>query len=240
MELAGKVIVVTGASRGLGAALVELALAGGASVGACSRSQGPVSPAERALSQALDVTDGPAVEAFAQAVAERFGRIDLWVNNAGLLAPIGKLADVDAGAYQALIDANVMGVFHGSAAYARIARRQGGGTLINISSGAARNAYRGWSAYCASKAAVDRMSECLALEEAGGLRVHSLAPGIIETDMQGLIRAQDERDFPDVDRFRSLHAEGALLDPAEGARRILDFSLSQGGASQDVCVDLRG
>lgn len=242
MELAGKVMVVTGGSRGLGAALCRLGVNAGMQVATCSRTPAPLPHSADALVQALDVADGEAVETFGRAVLVRFGRVDLWVNNAGLLAPIGPLADVSAAEFQALIDANVMGVFHGSATYARLVRKQpAGGILINISSGAGRHPYRGWSGYCASKAAVDRMSECLALEEGPKLRVHALAPGVIETGMQALIREQSATDFPDVERFRTMHAQGALLSPEQGAAGILQFAFAPDPQRIDeVCADLRG
>ena len=237
-----RVVVVTGASRGLGAALAQVAVERGLGLGACSRTTPAVQAADRVVVEQYDVADGEKVAAFAGEVMARLGRIDAWINNAGLLAPIGKLADVDPAAFQQLIDANVMGVFHGSAAFARIVRDQTqGGTLINISSGAARNAYFGWSAYCASKAAVDRMSECIALEEDDKLRVYSVAPGIIETGMQELIREQTAEDFAEVERFKTLHAKGALVDPREAARQLLDLALSDpAGGPAGVCIDLRG
>ena len=83
------------------------------------------------------------------------------------------------------------------------------------------------------------MSECLALEESS-LRVYSVAPGIIETGMQTLIREQDADAFPDVGYFKKLHADGALLQPADAASTLLDLGLSSGDAGPDkVCIDLR-
>lgn len=235
-----RVVVVTGASRGLGAALAQVAVERGLGVGACSRSTPAVQPSDRVVLGTFDIADGPAVEAFGGEVMATLGRIDVWINNAGLLAPIGKLADVDPVEFQELVDANVMGVFHGSATFARLAREQSGpATLLNISSGAARGAYEGWSAYCASKAAVDRMSECIALEEPA-LRVYAVAPGIIETGMQELIRQQTEATFPDVDKFKQLHADGALTQATDAARRLLDLALSPAADGPDeVCLDLR-
>jgi len=235
-----RVVVVTGASRGLGSAVAQVAVERGLGVGACSRTVPSVQPSDRVVVGQFDVADGAAVEAFAGEVLAKLGRIDAWINNAGLLAPIGKLAEVDPAEFQTLVDANVMGVFHGSATFARIARGQSGpATLLNISSGAGRNAYWGWSAYCASKAAVDRMSECIALEESS-LRVYSVAPGIIETGMQSLIRQQTTETFQDVDKFKQLHADGALVEPRDAAARLLDLALSSADDGPgEVCLDLR-
>lgn len=238
---ADKVVCITGASRGLGAGLAELGAELGMRLALCSRTRPVLPPSPRVLAVELDVRDPQAVEAFARTAWRTFGRLDLWINNAGLLEPIGPVAQVDPLAFRDLIDVNVLGAFHGSQSYARIAREQGGGILFNISSGAARKAYRGWGAYCASKAALDRLSECLALEEAGsGLRVHSVAPGVIETGMQECIRKQDEADFPDVARFHALHDQGQLATPREAAERLFRLAFDPAAKLEGVSVDVRG
>ncbi|MHC4837001.1 MAG: SDR family oxidoreductase, partial [Planctomycetota bacterium] len=171
---------------------------------------------ERVLTRHVDVSDAESVEAFAEAVVERFGRIDLWINNAGVLEPMGPLRDVEAVDLTRALDVNVVGVFHGSRWFARHVRaRPGDGVLVNISSGAAQRPYAGWGAYCASKAAVERLTECLALEEAdAGLRCYSVAPGVVDTDMQALIRSCPPERFPMVERFHRLKAEDAFNSPA--------------------------
>ena len=98
-------------------------------------------------------------------------------------------------------------------------RRPGPGVLVNISSGAATKPYEGWAAYCASKAAVDQLTGCVALEEARhGLRAYALSPGLVDTDMQAAIRASDERDFPEVERFRRFAADGPVQLAGLGGR----------------------
>src|SRR5262249_27683201 len=151
----------------------------------CSRGLSALGDSERVLTAQLDVTDASAIAVFAAKTFQRFGHVDLWINNAGLLEPIGPLRDSDSAALQRLLEVNVLGVAHGCRAYVRELRQRGAhGTVINLSSGAARTPFYGWSMYCASKAAVDRLSETLALEEAPGLRVYSIAPGVIDTEMQ--------------------------------------------------------
>jgi NAD(P)-dependent dehydrogenase (short-subunit alcohol dehydrogenase family) len=177
----------------------------------------------RVVTAAVDVTDPAAVDRFCDLVVERLGRIDLWVNNAGLLAPIGPLRDVDPGELRANVDANVLGVLYGSAAFARHVRgRAGGGTLVNITSGAATRPYVGWAAYCASKAAVDHATRVVAEEEAdAGLRAFAVAPGVVDTAMQEMIRATPAERFPAVERFREIRAAGAYNSPAWVADHIL-------------------
>lgn len=239
MDLSGKVAVVTGAARGLGAGLARVALERGMSVALCSRSEPPFPGGDRVLTRAFDIRDADAMGEFAATAFDTFGKVDVWINNAGLLEPIGPLREVDSQALMELFNVNVLGVALGSQAYARELHARGGhGVLMNISSGAARHPYFGWSGYCASKAAVDLMSEVLAIEEEERMRVYSIAPGVIETQMQEVIRNTDERRFRDVGRFRKLHSTGKLQSPEQAAATLLDIAFNP-RAQIGVCVDIR-
>ena len=241
IDVTGKVAVITGASRGLGAGLAARFLERGLKVAACARTRPEIAGAAAdVLTASVDVTDNAAVERFCAAAVEHFGRIDVWINNAGLLTPIGPLRDHDPADFARHIEVNILGVLTGSRAFIRHLRARGGdGALINISSGAARNAYAGWSAYCAGKAAVDRMSESIALEEAGtGLRVHAVAPGIIDTDMQTLIRACSPEQFPRVDKFHELKAKDAFSTPPFVADRLLELAFDPAAAETPVITSL--
>ena len=222
------VAVITGASRGLGAGMAVSFAARGIRLVLCARTEPTPPPRSDALTSSVDVTDAAAVEALAAAAVDRFGRIDLWINNAGVLDPIGPLAEADPTALRRHVEINVLGVMHGSATFARHVRsRPGGGVLVNISSGAATTPYEGWAAYCASKAAVDLATEVVAREEQGaGLRAYALAPGVVDTDMQALIRATPAGRFPTVDRFHRLHRDDAYNSPAWVADYILDQLLA--------------
>jgi NAD(P)-dependent dehydrogenase (short-subunit alcohol dehydrogenase family) len=177
------------------------------------------------------VTDRHALARFTDAVIARFGRIDLWINNAGLLGPIGSLADVDvdAEAVARAVNVNVTGVLHGTAVFAAHVRsRPGPGVLVNISSGAATKLYEGWAVYCATKAAVDQLTRVVALEEAGhGLAAYSVSPGLVDTDMQASVRAADEKAFPEVDRFRRAAREHRFNTPAWVAEHILALAFDR-------------
>lgn len=235
-----RVVVVTGASRGLGAGIARAAHGRGMSLVLCSRSAPVLPDGPRVLATKLDVRDAPAIDALAARAFERFGRVDLWINNAGLLEPVGPLSDVDPAALRELLEVNVLGVAHGSAAYARLLREHDQrGVLLNISSGAARKPYHGWAAYCASKAAVDRMSEVIALEEGERMRVHSVAPGVIQTGMQALLRGKDETAFRDVARFIALHEDGMLVDPEQAGHKLLELAFDPAARRDAVCIDLR-
>ncbi len=238
-ERLDRVAVVTGASRGLGSGLAAAFAARGMGLGLCARSLPAAPPGSDALTAAVDVRDADAVERFTREVVERFGRIDLWVNNAGVLEPIGPLADTDPEELRRNVDVNVLGVAYGSAAFARHVRgRVGRGLLINISSGAATTVYLGWAAYCASKAAVDMLTAVVASEERGaGLAALALSPGIIDTDMQALIRATPASVLPASDRFRTLHAEGRFNAPDQVAAFILERFATLDAEHADAAID---
>jgi benzil reductase ((S)-benzoin forming) len=239
-DLTGRVAVITGASRGLGAGLADRLAAAGLRLGLAARTEPPLPPgaaAESVLAVTVDVTDPAAVDRFCDRVADRFGAIDLWVNNAGVLDPIAPLRDADPSAVRENLEVNVLGVAHGSATYARHVRgRPGGGVLVNITSGAATSPYAGWAAYCASKAAVDQLTRVVAVEEAdAGLRALAVAPGIVDTDMHAMIRATPAERFPAVERFRARARDGAFNSPAWVADHVLRLAFGP-GTPPDVVV----
>jgi len=222
----GSVAVVTGASRGLGAGLAASFAAAGLSLGLCARElPAPVGDAP-VVRQSLDVADAEELERFADDVVARFGRIDLWVNNAGVLEPTGPLVEARPEELRRHVDTNVLGVLHGTGVFARHVRsRAGGGVLVNVSSGAATRPYEGWAAYCAAKAAVAMATEVVALEEARhGLWAYAVAPGVVDTDMQAAVRATPEDQFPAVRRFLDAHREGRFNSPSWVARFLLELA----------------
>ncbi|HVB94773.1 MAG TPA: SDR family NAD(P)-dependent oxidoreductase [Acidimicrobiales bacterium] len=234
----GLVAVVTGASRGLGAGLARAFAHQGLRLGLCARHL-PVAPSGAdAVCGSVDVTDAAALDGFAGEVVARFGRIDLWVNNAGVLDPTGPLADADPEALRRHVEVNVTGALFGCRTFARHVRtRPGGGVLVNISSGAGTKIYEGWAAYCASKAAVDMMTAVVGAEEhAHGLRGFALAPGVVDTDMQATIRATPAARFPSVGRFVQLHRDRAFNSPDRVATFILDLVAGRREATDGVRV----
>ena len=235
-NVTGRVAVVTGASRGLGAGLAVHFAGSGMHLGLCARHRprlvartrptaqgGHIVSSEAPLLSAVDVTDRAALARFADAVVERFGRIDLWVNNAGLLGPIAPLALADGAEVAQAIEVNVVGVANGSSVFAAHVRsRPGRGVLVNMSSGAATKAYEGWAAYCASKAAVDQLTRVVALEEARhDLSAYAVSPGLVDTDMQTAIREADPASFPERERFRQMAEFGRFNSPGWVGDHIL-------------------
>ena len=233
--MTGRVAVVTGASRGLGAGLVERFREQGLRVGACARSM-PVADDDDLLARPVDVTDSVAVASFAGEVAERLGPVELWVNNAGLLAPMGPVRDLDPDEVAEHVAVNLLGVFHGSQAFVgQVRARDGEGVLVNVTSGAALRAYEGWGPYCASKAGVDRLTEVIALEEAdSGVRAYAVAPGVVDTDMQVMIRSSSTDDFPARDRFVELKEREAFNSPAFVADQLLAIAFDPSARPDEV------
>jgi benzil reductase ((S)-benzoin forming) len=168
--LRDRVALITGASRGIGAGLARVFHRHGMKLALCSRStpdagEVPDDP-ERIHYGQVDVTDYAALSRFASEAEARIGPIDLWVNNAGLLDPIGPLREVSPDDVRTHIEVNLLGVFHGTRIYLERLHRVGRtGTIVNISSGAATRPIQGWGAYCAGKAAVDMLTRVTAEEE---------------------------------------------------------------------------
>ena len=185
-----KVVIITGAGRGIGAAAVGAFLTAGARVAALTRQPSDALPTDRLLPLVCDVADWGAVQGAVAAVLARWGRIDVLVNNAGVIDPIASIANADPADWGRAQDVNLKGVFHGIKAVLPSLRAQGGGTVITVSSGAATRAIDGWSAYCASKAGALMLTQSLHLEEAQhGIRALGLSPGTVATDMQRRIKA---------------------------------------------------
>lgn len=220
-------VVVTGASSGIGLAVAEAARAAGHQIASCSRRPGPGRHLAADLSQVVEWAR------FAQWLGELIDADPPWervvlVHSAATLEPIGFAGEVDAGAYTANVVLNSAAPqVLGDAFLRAMARVPGRGVLLQISSGAARNARAGWTSYGAGKAAVDQWTRAAGLEQdqrGGRLRVFSVAPGVVATDMQAQIRSTDAEHFPGVEDFVRLHDEGALADPEDVGRRLLELA----------------
>ena len=194
MDMTGKTVLITGASRGIGEAAARAFAQAGANVVLAARSADTlerlaqeIGPRARAVS--CDVARFADMEAAVALCRDHFGGLDVLVNNAGVIDPVGRLDAIDADAWGKVIDINLKGVFHGMRAAIPVMRAAGGGTILTVSSGAAHNPLEGWSHYCASKAGAAMLTECAHLEEAAhGLRVMGLSPGTVATQMQRDIR----------------------------------------------------
>lgn len=198
MTLTGKTAIVTGASRGIGAAAARHLAKEGASVLLCARSTaqveaiaaGIMADGGRAIALPADVADPAAMQAVIDRAVDETGRLDILVNNAGVIEPIAHLADSDPAEWGRVVDINLKGVYHGLRFAIPAMLATGGGTIINISSGAATGALEGWSHYCATKAGVLSLTKVADLEYRDrGIRVVGLSPGTVATEMQVQIKA---------------------------------------------------
>lgn len=237
--------IVTGHSRGLGSALAHALLAQGASVLGLSRASDAALAAAhpQALQQVpLDLADSRALaDWLATGALARFTagatRV-LLVNNAGLVQPIGPLGRQPGAAIAHAVALNVSAPLVLADALVAATPGCGDRRIVHLSSGAARNPYAGWSVYCATKAALDMHARAVQLDAVAGLRVASLAPGVIDTDMQAQIRASAEGDFPLRERFEALKRDGQLASADDVARRLVAHVLSDAFGA-DPTPDLR-
>jgi len=191
-NLNGKICVVTGGTRGIGRAIAKTLLDRGARVALCGRSQqavdlavGELGPADKVAGKAADVRDHAQVGELFRFVDQRFGGLDVLVNNAGvgLFRPISELSVQD---WQATIDTNLSGVFYCTReAVVRFGTR-GGGHIVNISSLAGKNPFAGGAAYNASKFALTGFSEAVMLDMRNdNVRVSYVMPGSVATEFSG-------------------------------------------------------
>lgn len=223
----GKVVAITGASRGIGAETARVFAQAGARVVLLARSGDEIGALAKeigggALALRCDVADAAAVQtAFAQ-IAEHCGGLDVLIGNAGVVDPIARIADADVDGFSRAIDINLKGVFYGMQAAIPLMRTRGGGTIITVSSGAAHNPLEGWSAYCAGKAGAAMLTRAAHLEEgAHGLRIMGMSPGTVATEMQVKIKASGINPISQLDP--SVHI------PAEWPARLLLWMCGPGG-----------
>lgn len=195
MAMTGKVVLITGASRGIGEAAARAFAADGARVALIARSKeriaqiaGDIGP--DAIAIPCDVGRFWEVEAAVNATIQAFGRLDVLIGNAGVITPIAALSDADPEAWSKAVDINLKGVFHGMRAALPVMMAQGGGTILTVSSGAAHGPVEGWSAYCSAKAGAFMLTRCADHEaRQKGVRVLGLSPGTVATQMQKEIKA---------------------------------------------------
>lgn len=236
--------ILTGHSRGLGAAIAEALLVRGIAVLGLARGGNPALAAaypQLLREQSLDLADSAAVATWLAGESWRHfadgAEPLLLINNAGMLQPVGPLSVQDG---EQIVRAVCLNVTLPLLLSSALAKARAGRELrvLHVSSGAARSAYAGWSLYCATKAALDQHARAVALDNSPGIKICSLAPGVIDTDMQAEIRAGSAELFPALDRFKGLKADGNLVAPAVAAAKLVDYLLSAAYGSQPV-ADLR-
>lgn len=188
MKLDGKIALVTGGARGIGKAIAERYIAEGAMVAVAdillAEAEATAAPfGDRAMAVQLDITRQPSIDAMVEAVLDRWGRIDILVNNAAVF-DMGPLPEVTRESYDRVFDVNVKGLLFTLQAVARVMVDQGGGKIINMASQAGRRGEALVSVYCASKAAVISLTQSAGLALIRkGINVNGISPGVVDTPM---------------------------------------------------------
>jgi len=217
-----KLALITGGSKGLGKALVELYADLGWEVREFSRSGAGSNHVD------CDFSDASGCAAvlqltFAELATRSWSEVVL-INNVGTLDPIGPVALTEPVLWRAHIQINISSCVTAAGLFLKTFTADAGDrSIVNISSGAAATPYYGWSLYCASKAALETFTQCLALEQVeqpNPVSVIAVRPGVIDTDMQSAIRSQDPQHFKDKAKFVRLKSELLLLSPDEAARKV--------------------
>lgn len=194
-DLQGKTVMITGASRGIGAAAAHAFARAGANVALVARSEDAIADlageiGENAIAIPCDVSRYWEVEKAVDATVQTFGGLDVLINNAGVIEPISHLATSDPEGWGHAIDINLKGVYHGMRAVLPLMIEAGAGTILTVSSGAAHNPVEAWSHYCASKAGAAMLTANADLETRDkGLRIMGLSPGTVATQMQREIKS---------------------------------------------------
>lgn len=225
MKLQGRVALITGGSGGIGFGIARLFAAEGATVIITSRDPARLESAAGELGVtgiAADVSDSEGVQNAVRQAVEKFGGIDVLVNNAGVFPGIKAMHEIEEAEWKRVIDVNLTGAF-GFSKHVVPHMLENGGSIINISSDAGLKAFRGFNAdaYSASKAALIILTKCWAVEYAGSkIRVNCICPGVVDTDMtKPFVATEGDREMMDFE-----HPIGRIGTPEDVARAALYFA----------------
>ncbi|MET9609425.1 SDR family oxidoreductase [Streptomyces sp. NPDC006512] len=226
MRNEAKVVAVTGASSGIGEATARRLAADGHRLLLGARRTDRLEALSREIGEAggtaafrrLDVTDAADVRAFVAAARERYGRLDVLVNNAGVM-PLSPLEALEVDEWDRMIDVNVRGVLHGIAAALPVMRAQGGGHFVNVASVGAYEVSPTAAVYCATKFAVRAVSEGLRQESDGSVRVTLVSPGVTESELAEGISDPAAR--------AAMKAYRAVALPASAIAGAIAFAVAQ-------------
>ena len=242
-----KTYLVTGASKGIGFEL-SLALAtSGANVILLARNT-PLLEKSRDMVQSIsasssiiicDLADNQSIDKAIMALNNDFLKIDGIVHNAGMIAPIMPMSKAPNDAWAENIQVNLIGVQRLTKGIYPLMKASEHCRVTTISSGASLRPLESWSSYCVAKAGQDMWARCLAEEgKRDGITAISIAPGIVNTDMQKEIRSSDSEDFPSLSSFVGYYENGELSDAKEVAKKLLPLitthSIEQSGQRFDV------
>ncbi|MBL8590697.1 MAG: SDR family oxidoreductase [Methylobacteriaceae bacterium] len=213
--LAGTAALVMGASRGIGAATARALARDGADVTLVARDAQKLAAVAADIAGAggaagvhvADLAEADAAQRAIEATLARCGRLDCLINNAASIAPVARLTEADPRAWMRGLDLTLGASFRNCRAALAHFGRVGAGVIVHLSSGAAHRPLEGWSAYCVGKAASLMLMRSIALEKDAGIRVYSLQPGAVDTDMLGEVRASGLSEFAARPRETLIPAE---------------------------------
>ncbi|MGO5673329.1 (S)-benzoin forming benzil reductase [Bacillus subtilis] len=236
--------IITGASKGLGQAIALQALEKGHEVHALSRTKTDVSH-EKLTQHQIDLINLEEAEQQFETLLssidpDRYSGITL-VNNAGMVTPIKRAGEASLDELQRHYQLNLTAPVLLSQLFTkRFASFSGKKTVVNITSGAAKNPYKGWSAYCSSKAGLDMFTRTFGFEQEDEelpVNMISFSPGVMDTEMQAVIRSSSKKDFHHIERFRKLNETGSLRSPDFIAGTLL--SLLEKGTENGRIYDIK-
>ncbi|WP_422123375.1 SDR family NAD(P)-dependent oxidoreductase [Planococcus sp. X10-3] len=232
--------IVTGASKGIGLALSKVLAEEGHTVFGVARSVPEDWPGTKLFP--FDLLDNLRIPDLVKDIIAHLpagcDSVTL-VNNAGTVTPIGFAGNNDAADISQSIALNLTAPMVFSGAFiSETAKLPAKKRILNVSSGAGRKAYEGWSAYCAGKAGLDHFSSCVE-KEYEDVKVLSVAPGIIDTDMQGEIRESSKTDFPLIENFKKYKKQGMLSTPEETAHKLVGLLQREDVDSLETILDIR-
>lgn len=231
--------IITGATRGLGLAMVrQLATEGGHLVSLSRHHVEGLAKLAQAHQTVLteiivDLVDAAALERAAEQMNKTIAQSSSHhscrlIHNAGIVTPIDPAPGLtDLNAIRTAFDVNITAPIYLTGHFLSATLDCTDRRVMLVSSGAGRHAYASWGVYCATKAALDRYAEVVAAEAHPNTRVASVAPGIIDTDMQAQIRATPAKQFAAVDQFIAMHQQGALTAVSTTAKAMLDLLTSK-------------
>lgn len=227
-KLQGQVAIVTGGGRGIGAKTAELLAHAGAAVVLAARSVEQVDAVAaqicqnggKAIGVEADVSDPAQVEEVVESALDQFNRVDMLLNNAGIVWPVEEACDADPDEWAYNIHVNLVGPFNLIRNVLPIMKAQKYGRILNIGSGAGNTSISGMSAYCASKAGLEMMTRVVAGElTQSGVAINYLIPGMVDTDMQSDIRSVDTSESTlNFEHWHHVHEQQKLLTTAEVAQ----------------------
>ncbi|RZJ82124.1 MAG: SDR family NAD(P)-dependent oxidoreductase [Flavobacterium sp.] len=225
-----KILIITGGSKGIGKGIVDAYLANDYQIYTISRSLNKALTTATQIKYDLSKTEGIKdllFDLFKNIKSNEVEKITL-INNAGTLGKIGKIEDIND--IENTVKLNTITPLIINSAFIALTKNwKAEKHIINISSGAAYKPYSGWTVYCSSKAAIDMMTQTIALEQEeveNGAKVIAIYPGVVDTEMQAEIRKSDKANFASIDRFLDLKKNNALANATTVGKQIFDLDHS--------------